>query len=75
MKKVSSQCLGEKGASYTDFMERSKIFVAHCYGMTEVTSSTNRFDKKIQRFFLYYVQNKKLSVKFFGGCYAERKGI
>ena len=58
MKKVSSQCLGEKDASYTDFMEESKIFVAHCYGMTEVISSTNRFDKKIQRFFLYYVQNK-----------------
>ena len=77
MKKVSSQCLGEKDASYTDFMEDSKIFLAHCYGTTEVISSTNRFDKKIQiqSFYLYCIQNKKLSVKFFGGCYAKRKGI
>ena len=33
MKKITLQCLGEKDASYTDFMEK---FVAHCYGMTEV---------------------------------------
>ena len=51
MKKISTQCLGEKDASYTDFMEESKIFIAHCYGMTEVISSTNMFDKKIQSFF------------------------
>ena len=75
MKKISSHCLGEKYASYTDFMEESKIFVALFYGMTEVISSTNSFDKKIQSFFLHCIQNKKLSVKFFGGCYAKRKGI
>ena len=52
MKKCSLQCLGEKNSSYTDFMEESKKFVAHCYIMTEVSSSSNRFDKNIQSFFL-----------------------
>ena len=50
MKKCSLQCLGEKNSSYTDFMEESKKFVAHCYRMTEVSSSSNRFDKNIQSF-------------------------
>ena len=72
MKNISSV---KKDASYTEFMEESKIFVAHCYGMTEVISSTNTFHKKIQSFFLYCIQKEKLSVKFFGGCYAKRKGI
>ena len=55
MKKCTLQRLGGKDASYTNFMEESKKFVSHCYGMTEVSSSSNRFDKNIQSFFLYCI--------------------
>ena len=43
LKKVTLQFLGKKDASYTDFMQESKRFVAQCYGMNEVSSSRNRF--------------------------------
>ena len=58
MKKCTLQCLGDKDTSYTNFMEESKKFVTYCYGMTEVSSSRNRFDKNIQIFFLYSIQNR-----------------
>ena len=59
MKKITLQCLEEKDASYTDFLEYSKIIIAHCYGITEVISSSNRIEKSIQSFSLYCIQNKK----------------
>ena len=46
MKKISSQCLRGKDASYANFTEESKIYLSQCYGMTEVISSNNRFYQK-----------------------------
>ena len=41
--------------------------------MTEVSSLSSRFEKDIQSSLLYCIQNKKVSVMFFGGFYAEEK--
>ena len=53
-------------------MEDPKIFV-HCYGMTEAILSTNRFKKKIQRFFLHCIQNIEHSVNFFWWLLHQKK--
>lgn len=62
MKKKTSHCPGED-ASYADFMfhEGSHVFVvADYFGMIEVSSSSNSFDKNIQRFLLFHSKLKAL---------------
>ena len=65
MKKISSQCLREKDASYTNFIEESKIYLSQCYGMTEVISSNNRFYQKDSELSLVLYSKLKSSLQSF----------
>lgn len=64
MKTITLQCHGEKDASKVDFMDVPKIFIAHSYGVTQVSSLSSGFGKNIQRFFLYFIQIKKFYITF-----------
>ena len=52
--KKKKNCPGEKDNNYADFKEGSNKFLACCYEMTEVSSSSYELNKNFSKLFLVF---------------------
>ena len=64
-----------KNDIYTEYMGESNIFAAHCYGITEVISSSNRWPKAFKAFSCIALKIKSPPINFFPCLCQKEKSL